>query len=258
MAQKQNEKQGTAGKQQELVRQAEQPVARRIPSQRRIARTSPISTIRRMLDGLDAGMFGWSPGSASMMRRMFDDMERMFETDFFEEVERPAREYVWAPRVEVRQRDDKLVICVDLPGVSQDQIAISAQDTSLVIEGERAMPAETGDLWQSERAYGRFRRSVSLPEGVDVDQVSARFENGVLEITLPLPASQTSRRIQIGSGGQATQPQAEGAQAAGTQAQGGPQAQGGTQSQGGSQTQGGAQAGTQSQTKPAENRVETP
>lgn len=211
MAQKQTEKPGNGGKQQALARQGEAQIARPVPTARRITRTSPVSTMRRMFDEFDSAFFGWSP--SSMMRRMLDDMERVFETDFFGEVEVPASEYAWAPRVDVRRRDDKLVVTVDLPGVSSDQIDISAQDSSLVIEGERAVPGEAGDVWQSERSYGRFRRVVSLPEGIDADQANARFDNGVLEITLPIPSSQIGRRVQISTG------QAAQAQPAGTQAQ---------------------------------------
>lgn len=203
--QKQTEKQDNGRKQQALARQGEpqRPIGRPLPTTRRIARTSPVSLMRRMLDDLDPGLFGWSPAS-SMMRRMLDDMERIFETDLVEGVER-AREYAWTPRIEVRQREDKLLVCMDLPGLSQDQIEISAQDGSLVIEGERPRPEEAGEFWQSERYYGRFRRVVALPEGVDPEQVTARFENGVLEIALPLPASQVTRRIEIRAGEQREQ-----------------------------------------------------
>ena len=197
--QKQTEKQGDAGgKQQALARQGEPQLAA-TPTTRRLARTNPVSLVRRMLDDLDTGMFGWRP--TSMMRRMLDDMERVFESDFFADVGR-APESAFTPRVDVRQRDDKLVVSVDLPGVTQDRVEISAQDDCLIIEAERPRPSEEGELWQSERSYGRFRRVITLPEGVDTDNVVARFENGVLEISLPLPPSQTARRIPISTGAQ--------------------------------------------------------
>jgi HSP20 family protein len=212
MAQNQTENRDGDGKQQALTRRSEQQqqLARPSSTTREVARTSPVSTMRRMFDELEAGMFGWSP--ASMMRRMLDDMERIFDTDFFEDVGRSAREYRWSPPVEVRQREDKLVISVDLPGMSQDQrdqIDITVQGSSLVIEGERTRSGEAGDVSRSERPYGRFRRVLSLPDHVDPDQVNARFENGVLEITVPLPPSQITRRIVIRTG---RQPEAANAQ----------------------------------------------
>lgn len=195
--QKQTEKKDDDGKQVALTRQDEtQQIAQAVPTARQIGRASPVSSIRRLLDELDVGMFGWRP--SSIMRRMLDDMERLFD-DFFEEVGPRGREE-WMPRMEVRRGEDQLVIRVDLPGVPNDQVSLSAQDDMLVIEGERVREGQERELWQSERSYGRFRRIIALPEGVDLDQVNARFDNGVLEISIPVPRSQVARRIPIGTG----------------------------------------------------------
>jgi len=74
-----------------------------------------------------------------------------------------------------------------------------------MIEGERRSGIEAeeeGGIYRSERTYGRFYRVIALPEGVDADQAQARFDNGVLEISLPLPQQSQRRRIQIQGQGQ--------------------------------------------------------
>lgn len=81
-----------------------------------------------------------------------------------------------------------------------------------MIEGERrdVREDETGDVWRSERFYGRFRRVVPLPEGTDVGSAVARYDNGVLEVTLQLPESSRGRRIPIQGAGQEGQRQGQG------------------------------------------------
>lgn len=199
--QKQDEKQGNGGSNpQAITVQRGRPLAReQAPTARRFARTRPFSLMRRMLDDLDAGALA-SPFST--MRRMFDDMERMFDTDFFSDLG-GAREDVWAPRVEITQRGDKLVVCADLPGIPQDKIEISTEDNSLVIAGERAPSEAEGEVWRSERPYGRFRRVVALPDSIDAEKAEAHYDNGVLEVTLPFPAQARARRIEIQTSGKA-------------------------------------------------------
>lgn len=209
--QKQDEKQGNGGSSPQAitVQRGRQLAREQPPTARRFARTRPFSLMRRMLDDLDAGTWA-SPFSTpflgaspfSTMRRMFDDMERMFDTDFFSDLG-GAREDVWAPRVEITQRGDKLVVCADLPGIPQDKIEISTEDNLLVIAGERAPSEAEGDVWRSERPYGRFRRVVALPDSIDAENAEAHYDNGVLEVTLPFPAQARARRIEIQTSGKA-------------------------------------------------------
>lgn len=204
--QKQDEKQGNGGSNPQAitVQRGRQVAREQAPMARRFARARPFSLMRRMLDDLDAGTFAspfsWS-SPVSTMRRMFDDMERMLDTDFASDIDWGAREDVWAPRVEITQRGDKVVVCADLPGIPQDKIEISTEDSSLVISGERAPSEAEGDVLRSERPYGRFRRIVALPEGVDAEKAEARFDNGVLEVSLPCPAQPRARRIEIQTAG---------------------------------------------------------
>lgn len=210
--QKQDEKQGNGGRGQHAITVQRGPQDRQlsrdtVPTARRIARTRPFSMMRRMLDDLDemgtwASPFGLT-SPFSTMRRMFGDVDRMFDTDLLGDVDWEARDYVWAPRIEIAQREDKLLVRADLPGIPQDQIRISAEGNSLVIEGERALPSEQQeDVVCSECAHGRFRRVVALPQDADPDKAEARYENGILEVSVPVPATKArGRRIEIQAAG---------------------------------------------------------
>jgi HSP20 family protein len=167
---------------------------------------------------------GWGFGSArspfALMRRMMDDMDRVFEdfgfgrglgrelgfgrgllsplgstgTDLWGDVSGgvPA---LWSPAVEVLERGDNLVVRAEIPGVSREDVSIEVTDDALTIEGERRQESEDrGEgLYRSERSYGRFLRSIPLPEGVDADKAEANFKDGILEVTLPAPKRERKR-----------------------------------------------------------------
>jgi HSP20 family protein len=117
---------------------------------------------------------------------------------------RGARTSQWVPQLEVRQRGDEIVVSADLPGITPDDVQVEVEDGVLTISGERRQASESDEegVYRSERSYGAFSRSVPLPEGVDEEQVKARFEHGVLEVTVPVPQPQRqrARRIEIQSG----------------------------------------------------------
>jgi HSP20 family protein len=141
-----------------------------------------------------------------MIRRMMEDTDRIFEelglgASLRRGEAQGAAESFWLPQIEVAQRGDQLVVRADLPGLDEGDIELSILDDALVIEGERRLEREETreGLYRSERRYGRFRRVVPLPDGVDPDTVSATFHNGVLEVRLSVPEQRREgRRIEIG------------------------------------------------------------
>jgi HSP20 family protein len=151
----------------------------------------------------------------------------------------------WIPAMEVLQRGDQLVVRADLPGLTPDDVEIEIEDGVLTVSGERRHSFEDRQegLYRTERSYGAFSRSIALPEGIDEDQVQARFEHGVLEVTVPLPQQSVSRarRVQVQSGSGAGQ---SSAQQPGQSAGAAP-AQGAGQSSGQSEAQSQAQSSTQ-------------
>jgi HSP20 family molecular chaperone IbpA len=108
----------------------------------------------------------------------------------------------WMPPVEILQRGEQLVICVDLPGISRASVDVEIQRDRIIVEGERKeapQPADAPGFRRSERSYGPFHRTVPLPEGVDPDSAQAAMRDGVLEITLrmPTPAERRGKRLDI-------------------------------------------------------------
>jgi HSP20 family protein len=160
-----------------------------------------------------AGALGW-PTPFSLMRRLFDDMERLADEyvpgrlgpeGSGRDVQRLAREGFWVPQIDVFERDGKLVVRADLPGLSKQDVRAEIEGNELVLEGERRreVEEERGGRYRSERSYGSFRRAIPLPEGADAEHAEARFDSGVLEVAIPLPQDQTrTRRIEIQEGRQ--------------------------------------------------------
>jgi HSP20 family protein len=132
----------------------------------------------------------FEPGA--FMRRILRDFERMYERPipFFGNVPRNPAEFPWVPELEVLQRNGTLTVRLDLPGVKPEEVTVTVTEGVLTIEGERKTEKEEKkNEWQTtERTYGRFLRTVPLPEGVDAKAAKAMLANGVLEVAVPLPA----------------------------------------------------------------------
>ena len=101
------------------------------------------------------------------------------------------------------ETEDHFVLRADLPGMSEEDVKIEVEDRVLTISGERkAEHEETKEGYHRvERAFGAFSRSLTLPEGIDAEAVTATFDRGVLEIRIPKPEERKPRKISIGVGG---------------------------------------------------------
>ena len=138
------------------------------------------------------------------LQRMADEMDRMFDDfGFGRRWARPSwRETageLWAPDVEVFQKNNELTIRADLPGLKRDDLTVDITDNDVCIQGERRheKDEEREGYYRSERGYGTFCRVIPLPEGAVSDQAKANFKDGVLEITMPVPPASKGRRLEI-------------------------------------------------------------
>ena len=113
---------------------------------------------------------------------------------------RPAEE-AWTPQVDVFEKDSRLITRIDLPGLKKEDVKVEVTDRHLAISGERKKEEEEKgeQFYRCEREYGSFYRVVPLPEGVKLEDVKATFVDGVLEVSVPLPAKAeaTVRRVAI-------------------------------------------------------------
>jgi HSP20 family protein len=104
------------------------------------------------------------------------------------------------PALDVIDRDDEVVVRADLPGMSDKDVEVEIAGDKLTLRGERHEEREEKeeDYYFSERWEGSFLRTIELPEGVDPDKASARFDAGVLEVHVPkVEAKPVGRRIEI-------------------------------------------------------------
>ena len=105
----------------------------------------------------------------------------------------------WVPTTDVFARVDDLVIRVSLSGVYPEDVDVTLSNGVLTVSGERRSELDEVSFYVRERYYGAFRRSITLPAGVDGSDISAEFENGLLEITVRGAAAAEHRRIEIRS-----------------------------------------------------------
>lgn len=153
-------------------------------------------------------------GAFDVMRRFREEMDKLFENFGFGRSLMPTfgrdlfsrsfgdfgSEAMWSPQVEMLERDGKLVVRADLPGLKKDEVNVEVTDDAITISGERRSENEEKreGFYRSERSYGSFFRRIPLPEGVDTTDADATFNNGVLEIQMKAPEKrQAGRRLEI-------------------------------------------------------------
>jgi HSP20 family protein len=106
----------------------------------------------------------------------------------------------WMPAVDIKEEDERFVISVDVPGVDPEQIEITMEHGTLTIRGERKLETqEEGEksYRRVERLHGAFYRRFSLPDTADAEKISAKGQNGVLEIVIPKQAAIQPKRIKV-------------------------------------------------------------
>ncbi len=109
---------------------------------------------------------------------------------------------VISPRVEIRDDDEAIVLTAEVPGIDRDQLKVEVNNRLLTLSGEKKEESEKKEngITRSERVYGSFKRSFTLPDEVDVERISAHSENGVLRVTLPKKPEAKPKLIAIDGG----------------------------------------------------------
>jgi HSP20 family protein len=105
----------------------------------------------------------------------------------------------WAPPLDVFEDESKVTVQVELAGMKKEDFDLSLQDDVLTVSGERKMESEKreGESFRTERFFGAFSRSITLPSAVKTDEVKAAYEDGILTITLPKAEEAKPRKIQV-------------------------------------------------------------
>jgi len=126
------------------------------------------------------------------MTRLFDEtLTRVFK----EEVQRGA----WSPPVDIVEREDEVVLKVDLPEINQSEIDIKVDENTLIIQGERRFIKEESEenYLQIERPYGNFQRAFTLPKMIEKEAIKASYKDGVLRIVLPKKREEQPKQISV-------------------------------------------------------------
>jgi HSP20 family protein len=138
----------------------------------------------------------WEPGRE--VDSLQSEVNRVFDA-FFGGAGSASRARRWVPAMDLVETDDHLVLRADLPGMKREDVEIEIKDGALTVSGERKAEHEENaeGYYRVERAYGRFSRSLTLPDGIAPDAVEASFADGVLEVRIPKPAERKPHRVEI-------------------------------------------------------------
>ena len=142
----------------------------------------------------------WEP--VRELHTMQQEMNRLFNSFFDAPTAAGNGPRRWVPAMDLVELDDHFVLRADLPGLGEEDVKIEITDDVLTLSGERRFEHETRKegFFRLERGAGSFSRSLTLPEGVDADAVSASFDKGVLEVRIPKPEQRKPRRVEIAVG----------------------------------------------------------
>ena len=145
-------------------------------------------------------MTRWNPFEE--LTGLHREMDRVF--GHYVGDERAGTPAAWIPATEIGSDEDGWKIRVALPGIDPQDVHIDLHGNTLTISGERTRTETNGQGRTSEFRYGRFERAFTLPANVDAEKVVAGYDNGMLELNLPLAEAARPRRIAIGTGSNGT------------------------------------------------------
>jgi HSP20 family protein len=131
----------------------------------------------------------------SRLSDLREEIDRLFESP----LARTSEFLGWTPAFDVYEEKDNYVVKAELPGMKKEDINVSIQGGELVISGERKSETKdgAGEVYRSERHFGRFQRAVSLPATVSAKDVRAEYKDGILTVTLPKSEEAKPKQIEV-------------------------------------------------------------
>jgi HSP20 family protein len=111
-----------------------------------------------------------------------------------------AERQSWTPSIDVIEKDEGIMLRAELAGMDPADINIEVQDNVLTLSGERRFEEEVKEdkYYRIERRYGSFSRSIALPQTVDETKIEAKYDNGVLEVSVPKAEVTKPKKIKVG------------------------------------------------------------
>lgn len=145
---------------------------------------------------LRSNFFGINP--IGLVRQFTEDIERAFGPR-----DQIAGRVAWMPAIEMKEVNGNLLVNAELPGMKKEDVKVTIANDLLCLEGERKEVKEdkSNDTFRSERTYGRFYRAIPLPKGSKAELAAAKFTDGMLEVSIPIPkAAEKSLHVPIEDG----------------------------------------------------------
>jgi len=126
---------------------------------------------------------------ADLYNRFFDD--EFFSTDLLKSG--------WNPKIDVYEKDQNVIVKADIPGIDEKNLNVDLEANVLTVSGTKEEEHETKEknYQRVERSYGSFCRSISLPEGIEADKVTADYKKGVLTVTIPRSKESETKKISV-------------------------------------------------------------
>ena len=144
-----------------------------------------------------ANLVKWTPH-----HDLFDfetDMKNMFGNYFMTKKGKHNALAAWMPLVDIEESKDKFTVKADIPGMKKEDIKVELSENMLTISGERTKTEKTekGDYCRIERTFGTFHRRFELPGDLDTEKITAHYENGVLELRIPMLKEVEKKHVKI-------------------------------------------------------------
>lgn len=143
------------------------------------------------------GLSNWAGfGRLSDLR---NEIDRLFGAPLAEFARTSRLLSGWTPALDVHEDKDNFVVKVEVPGMKKEDIEVTVDDGALSISGERKSEEKLADaeVYRSERFFGRFQRTISLPASVAADKIQAQYKDGVLTVTLPKTEEAKPKQINV-------------------------------------------------------------
>jgi HSP20 family protein len=133
------------------------------------------------------------------LSRIRNEIDRLFENPF--SLMAPGTSFFegWTPALDVYEDKDKITVKTELPGMKKEEIDVSLDGNTLTISGERKSEEEKKDreTYRSERYFGRFQRSITLPTPVETTKIEANYREGILTVSLPKSEEAKPKQIPV-------------------------------------------------------------
>ena len=126
-----------------------------------------------------------------------NELDRVFESSFSSFFRPLGSLNRWNPAVDVYQDNDQFTVYVELPGLKKEEIEISLNGDTLTIGGERKSEANADQGFRTERYFGKFQRSLTLPVPVNSEKVNATYKDGILKVVLPKAEEAKPKQIPV-------------------------------------------------------------